>query len=258
MSESTSLPSRYLGLIDEIVQATLKGKIRSKEQVYQMLLQGVSSGTGEIFERCLEEQLNTTQQQVDNPVSEIKQAKAMRVLRALKTISGEWERVQQQNQVSKSLAAAIEAITSANSADRLTALVRVIDPNRQEVLNLQQLTQLAKTLQQASASETESAKEIQQLSAGITAGLASWQRLEDYLVSWIYDQSRGPLGFDGIPEQRGPWALWAKQVNSPLPQSLFQALARINRSMNGQIVSGIWKLVPGWNWLLCFSACSEG
>ncbi len=233
MSESTSLPSRYLGLIDEIVQATLKGKIRSKEQVYQMLLQGVSSGTGEIFERCLEEQLNTTQQQVDNPVSEIKQAKAMRVLRALKTISGEWERVQQQNQVSKSLAAAIEAITTANSTDRLTALVRVIDPNRQEVLNLQQLTQLAKTLQQQASAESdsESAKEIQQLSAGITAGLASWQRLEDYLVSWIYDQSRGPLGFDGIPEQRGPWALWAKQVNSPLPQSLFQALAR-NQPLN--------------------------
>ncbi|NEQ20229.1 MAG: hypothetical protein F6K28_13480, partial [Microcoleus sp. SIO2G3] len=233
MSESTSLPNRYLGLIDEIVQATLKGKIRSKEQVYQMLVQGVSSGTGEIFERCLEAQLSTTQHQVDNPVSEIKQAKAMRVLRALKTISSEWERVQQQNQVSKSLTAALQAITTANSAERLAALLRVIDPNRQEVLNLQQLIQLAKTLQQQASAETdtESAKEIQQLSAGITAGLASWQRLEDHLVSWIYDQSRGPLGFDGIPEQRGPWALWAKQVNSPLPQSLFQALAR-NQPLN--------------------------
>jgi tetratricopeptide (TPR) repeat protein len=228
-----SLRDRYLGLIDEIVQATLKGKIRSKEQVYQMLLQGVSTGTGEIFERCLEEQLNIIQQQVDNPVSEIKQAKATRMLRALQTISSEYSRVQKQNRVSEAITTATQGITTASSGDRLTALLRAIDPNRQEVLNLQQLAQLAKTLQQKALEnpDPDNAREIQQLSAGITAGLASWQRLEDYLVSWIYDQSRGAIGFEGLPEQRGPWALWAKQLNSPLPQSLFQTLAR-NHSLN--------------------------
>jgi tetratricopeptide (TPR) repeat protein len=227
------LRDRYLDLIDEIVQTTLQGKIRSKEQVYQMLLQGVSTGTGEIFERCLEERLNTTQQQVDNPVSEIKQAKASRSLRALQTITSQWERVQEQNRVSANITTAIEAITTAAPTERFTALVRVIDPNREQVLNSQQLAQLAKTLQQQALgnSDPDTAREIQQLSAGITAGLASWQRLADHLVSWIYDQSQGPLGFDGIPEQRGPWALWAKQVNSPLPQSLFQAIAR-NQPLN--------------------------
>jgi tetratricopeptide (TPR) repeat protein len=239
-----SLRDRYLGLIDEIVQATLKGKIRSKEQVYQMLLQGVSTGTGEIFERCLEEQLNITQQQVDNPVSEIKQAKATRMLRALQTVSSEYSRVQEQNRVSEAITTATQAITTASSDARLTALLRAIDPNRQEVLNLQQLAQLAKTLQQKALenSDPNTAREIQQLSAGITAGLASWQRLEDYLVSWIYDQSRGAIGFEGLPEQRGPWALWAKQVNSLLPQSLFQSLAR-NQSLNEWLdIQPTWEL----------------
>ncbi len=233
MPDPVPLGDRYLELIDEIVQATLQGKIRSKEQVYQMLLQGVSTGTGEIFERCLDERLTTTQEQVDNPVSEIKQAKATRTLRALKTISSEWERVQEQNRVSEAIASAVRAITTAQPAERLTTLLRMTDPNRQEVLTLQQLAQLAKTLQQQAktSSDPDSAREIQQLSEGITAGLASWQRLEDYLVSWIYDQNRGPLGFEGNSEQRGPWAVWAKQVNSPLPYSLFQTLAR-NQSLN--------------------------
>ena len=227
MPDSMPLRDRYLGLIDEIVQATLKGKIRSKDQVYQMLLQGVSTGTGEIFERCLEEQINVNQQQVDHPVSEIKQAKATRMLRALKTISSEWERVQEQNRVSEVITTATQSILTASQSDRFTALLRAIDPNRQQVLNLQQQAQLAKALQQMAvgSSDPENAREIQQLSQGITAGLASWQRLEDYLVSWIYDQNR-TIGFEGLPEQRGPWAVWAKQVNSPLPQSLFQTLAR--------------------------------
>lgn len=233
MSESMPLGDRYFQLIDEIVEATLKGKIRSKEQVYQMLVQGVSTGTGEIFERCLEERLGTTQQEVDNPVSEIKQAKATRTLRALKTISSEYSRVQEQNRVSTTITVATQAIIAAESPDRISYLLRAIDPNQQQTLNLQQLAQLAKTLQKKAleTSNPESAKEILQLSQGLSAGLASWQRLENYLVSWIYDQSQGSLGFEGVPEQRGPWALWAKQVNSPLPQSLFQTLAR-NQSLN--------------------------
>src|SRR5919202_2184817 len=113
MSDSMPLQERYFELIDEIVQTTLKGKIRSKEQVYQMLLQGISAGTGEIFERCLDERLSNTQQEVDNPVSEIKQAKATRSLRALNTIHSEWERVQEQNRVSATINTAIQSITTA-------------------------------------------------------------------------------------------------------------------------------------------------
>jgi tetratricopeptide (TPR) repeat protein len=252
-----SLRDRYLKLIDEIVQATLKGNIRSKEQVYQMLRQGVSTGTGEIFERCLEEQFKTTQQQIDNPVSEIKQAKATRTLRALGTISSEYTRLQEQNRVSDVITTATQAIITAAAGDRFTSLLRVIDPNRQQVLNLQQLTQLAKTLQQATAnSDSETAKEIEQLSLGITAGLASWQRLEDYLVSWIYDQNRGTIGFEGLPEQRGPWALWAKQLNSPLPQSLFQTLAR-NQSLTEWIDSKLSLELDDWVELAVILQCLQ-
>lgn len=226
------LRDRYLALIEEIVQATLKGKIRSKEQVYQMLRQAISTGTGEIFEHCLEEQTSLTQAQIDNPISEIKQAKATRTLRALQTISSEYKRLQEQNRVLDVITTTTQAIISAPSSERFTTLLRVIDPNRQQVLTLQQLAQLAKALQEASKSaDAQTKAEIAQLGQGITTGLASWQNLEEHLVSWIYDQNQGTIGFDGLPEQRGPWAVWAKQINSALPKSLLQTLAR-NQPLN--------------------------
>ncbi|NEO97311.1 MAG: tetratricopeptide repeat protein [Symploca sp. SIO2E9] len=223
-----------------------------------MLLQGVSSGTGEILERCLEERLLITQRQVDSAASEFKQAKAMRTLRALKTISSEWERVQEQKQVSEAITSAIAAITTALPTERLTALLRVIDPNQQQVLNLRQLAELAKNLQQQSQQirEPDSAAEVEMLSAGISAGLASWQRLEDHLVSWIYDQSRGKLGFEGGSEQRGPWALWAKQVKSPLPQSLFQALA-LNQPLSEWVTQDLSIDLSSWVELAVVLQCLQ-
>jgi tetratricopeptide (TPR) repeat protein len=233
MTDGMPLSDRYFQVVDDIVQATLKGKIRSKEQVYRQLRQAVSPGTGELFDRCLAERLRTTQQQVDNAASELKQAKAMRSLRALNTISGEWERVQVQNRVSEAITTAAEEITTADPSERLAALVRAIDPNREQVLSLQQLGQLARQLQQQARGESdaERAGELQQLAAGIEAGLASWQRLENDVVSWIYDQSQGNLGFGGTPEQRGPWGAWAKRVESPLLQSLLRTLAQ-NRPLD--------------------------
>lgn len=226
-SEGLLQADLYFQLIDEIVQTTLQGKIRSKEQVYQMLMSGIRSGTGEIFERCLAERLSSTQEQIDNPVNELKQAKATRTLRAINTISSEWNRVQEKNRVADAIASAITSIIEAEPLERFTILLRVIDPNQQQVLNASQLAELAKTLQQKAiaTADPEKAKDILQLSGGIRAGLSSWQRLENDLVSWIYDQSRGSVGFEGQQEQRGPWALWAKKVNSPLPQLLFQSLA---------------------------------
>ncbi|NEP41272.1 MAG: hypothetical protein F6K35_19405, partial [Okeania sp. SIO2H7] len=75
MTESISWQERYLNLIDHILEITLKGQIRSKEQVYQMLVKEISSGTGEIFERCFDERLQTVQNQVDTEADELKQAK---------------------------------------------------------------------------------------------------------------------------------------------------------------------------------------
>lgn len=57
---SPSHRSQDLGLIDQIIEIIIKGQIRSKEQVYQMLVQTISNGTGEIFECCFVERKNAT------------------------------------------------------------------------------------------------------------------------------------------------------------------------------------------------------
>ena len=228
MSDSLSLRDRYLSLIDEIVQMTLKGKIRAKQQVYQMLVQGVSLGTGEIFERCLSDRIGAAQSEIDHPTDELKQAKASRSLRAMQTIQAEWERFQAENRVSAVILAATNAIANTEPHNRLTALLNAIDPNQAQALNLEQLQQLAKALQKQAetSSDPDRSRELQQLSLGISEGLKSWQRLQEHLVSWIYDQGQGTLGFEGAPSQRGPWGLWAAQVNSPFPKVLFQTLAQ--------------------------------
>ncbi|WP_373535945.1 tetratricopeptide repeat protein [Microcoleus sp.] len=225
MPESTSLRDRYLALIDKIVEITLKGQIRSKEQVYQMLVEDISTGTGEIFERCFGERLDATDNLLRNEKDEIKQAKANRSLRALKTIQGEWERWQKDNRVDREIASSIQQILTAESNGRLLAILQVIDPNKEHPLTLAQLQQLAKSLHQQMLQTTnpETERDLQQITAGIAKGLESWQRLEPELVGWIYQPQQ--LGFAGSPEQNGPWAFWAKKVNSPLPHALFQTIS---------------------------------
>ncbi len=213
----TPLGSRYSSLIERIVQTTLKGQISSKEQVYQLLRQEIEPGTGELFERSLSQQMSAMEEQ-NSQTDELKQAKAMRSLRALKTIQGEWERVQKDLAVSSTLNAALEKIIAAPEGDRLLEIISAIDPNRNPALTLSQVQQLATSLKQT---DTE---ELNQLSQGLIAGVASWQKLQEHLISWMYDNPE-PLGFVGVPGQRGPWTIWAKQVNSPLMRSLFQTLA---------------------------------
>ncbi|MBD2605285.1 tetratricopeptide repeat protein [Scytonema hofmannii FACHB-248] len=219
MSDSLSLRDRYLAFIDEIVETTLKGKISSVEQVYQMLLKGVNSETGEIFELALSDRLDAAQSLVNSEKDELKKAKATRSLRAIKTIENQWQRTQEQNKANNAIASAVQEITQ-ESGDRLAALLRVIDPNRKYPLSLQQLGQLAKSLQQVSDNQ-----EILQLSEGVTRGLTSWQRLSDNLLGWMYEENRSSIGFGGVPGEKGPWASWEKIVNSPLIQALFHTLA---------------------------------
>ena len=225
MPVSTSLRDRYLALIDKIVEITLKGQIRSKEQVYQMLVQDISTGTGEIFERCFGERLDAAENQVRNEKDEIKQAKANRTLRALKTIQGEWERWQKDNRIDRAIASSIQQIVTAESNARLLALLQVIDPNKEHPLTLAQLQQLAKSLHQQmlQTANPETGRDLQQITAGIAKGLESWQRLEPELVGWIYQPQQ--LGFYGSPELNGPWSFWAKKVNSPFPQALLNTIA---------------------------------
>ncbi len=199
---------RCLKLIEAIVQATLKGKIRAREQVYQMLRQGVSPGTGEIFERVLGDRLRQTQEQANTLTDELKLAKANRTLKALQTIQSEWERVQTEAWDRELIGVAVQEILVAAGPQRLAALLQVLDPNRTQSLQLPQLKQLASLLQtEAEAITTGDRQELQQLAAGMLAGLEAWQRLEGHLVSWIYEQGRGQLGFEGVPGQQGPWEL---------------------------------------------------
>ncbi|TAG74495.1 MAG: hypothetical protein EAZ23_06030 [Oscillatoriales cyanobacterium] len=226
MPESTSLRDRYLALIDKIVEITLKGQIRSKEQVYQMLVQDIGTGTGEIFERCFGERLDATDNLLRNEKDEIKQAKANRSLRALKTIQGEWERWQKDNRVDREIASSIQQILAAESNGRLLAILQIIDPNKEHPLTLDQLQQLSKSVHQQMLQTTnpETERDLLQITAGIAKGLESWQRLEPELVGWIYQPQQ--LGFAGSPEQNGPWAFWSKKVNSAFANALLQTIAR--------------------------------
>lgn len=217
-----SLNDRYLALIDQIVEATLKGEVRSKEQVYQQLRQDVAVGTGEVFERSLATRLMETQAAAEDNSSEIKQAKAMRRLRAMKTIQSEWQRCQETHRVTGVLATATQAILAA--PDRYVTWLRYCDPNLESSLTLEQLKQLAQALSLAAqnATEADSQQELQTLVIGIQQGLAAWTELSDYLVSWLYDSSAG-IGFE-TPGQRGPWQLWSDKSTHLVPHLLFKAL----------------------------------
>lgn len=217
---------RYQDLINRIIEATLKGQIRSKEQVYKMLQTEISPGTGELFERCLQTQLDQVQTQLGSK-DELTQAKATRQQRALKTIQGEWERWQKQNQSNAALTGVSQAIAAAPPDEQLNVLVQAIDPNQPRVLNREQLQQLAQALQQTAngieASDLRSA--LIEFSAGISQGLKSWQELEGNVVSWIFDQGQGELGFGAASEQRGPWSSWAKSISSTGLKQIFHDLA---------------------------------
>lgn len=231
MTDAAGLRDRSFDLIDQIVQMTLKGQIRSKEQVYQMLADAVGAGTGEIFERCLFDRITTTEQQANDTSNELKQAKASRILRALQTISSEWERWQAQNQSTAALDIALRQIATSEEG-AFVAFLKVTDPNQPKPLDLDQLQQLAKHLRQVAQSSAleASTADVEEIAEGIGRGLTSWTNLQNDLVSWIYEQSQGSIGFDAVPGQRGPWITWAKRVNSPVPASLFQMLA-MNQSV---------------------------
>lgn len=221
MSESVPIRDSYLALIDEIVESTLQGKISSVEMVYQILQKKIKAGTGEIFELVLSDRLSSIQSQVDSQTDELKKAKANRKLRAVKTIQTQWQRYSQHYQTTEAIASAIKEITTAATDERLTIFLRVIDPNQKQPLNIQSTKQLASGLQQFAQVDTD----LQEISQGITRGLANWERLQEHLVSWMYESNQ-QLGFGGVPTESGPWATWAKQVNSNVCQALFRALAR--------------------------------
>lgn len=221
--DARPLADRYLAVINQIVEITLKGKLRSKEQIYQQLVQDVEAGTGEIFERCLATRFEETQTQLQID-DELKQAKATRILRALQAIQGEWERYQKEQHLTAAVSTATRSIIESSSEDTLVTWLDWVDPNQTNALSTDQLKALVQSLNQSiSTKKIEQPQVIQQLVAGIDSGLATQQRLEDHVIRWIYDVPTA-IGFEGTPSQWGPWKLWAEQVTSPLLKQLFQAI----------------------------------
>jgi hypothetical protein len=133
------LRDRYLTLLNQLVEKVLKGQLPSKEQVYRELVQDLEPDSAEILEQCLQEQLATTQAAVTNAVDEIRQAKATRSLRALKTIQGEWERYQKDLGASNAIAASAQAILRSQPDDYFITWVRVLDANQTQPLTLEQI-----------------------------------------------------------------------------------------------------------------------
>lgn len=221
MSDSLPLRDRYLALIDHIVATTLKGKISSVNQVYQILTDGVTSGTGEVFELALSDRLNVMQLQADQETDELRKSKATRSLRAIKTIQSQWHKWQEQNRATELVASAIREITESSSSEIVGVFLRLNDPNRQNSMNLGQLQQLSQSLQQFAQPNSD----LEQIALGITQGILSWQKLQENLLSWMYEQKTN-LGFGGVPGETGPWASYAKLSDSKLTKAFFQSMSQ--------------------------------
>ncbi len=218
--------AHYTDLIHRIVTDTLKGNIRSKEQIYHTLAAEISTGTGELFERSLQTQIDEIQAQLETTTDELKQAKATRIQRALNTIHGEWDRWQQQNQDNTLLASIVQSLSQQEPEQQLQQLIAVLDPNQGKHVSLEQLHQLSQLLHPSQPqTHASSASSSVELANGLRQGLNSWQQLETQVISWIYEQGQSSLGF-GNAEQQGPWHTWAKAVQSAALQRIFTDLAQ--------------------------------
>lgn len=217
---SESLSDRYFALIDQIVELTLQGKISSVERVYRILVEQVEAGTGEIFERCLSQRIDSAEAQLATKL------KAARILRALQTIEKQWLRWQEENLVAAEISETAQMIITGDPEDYFLRTVDVLDPNQENPLSIDELSQLAQNLQAAAKTQTDAqlAQDWQQLATGITAGLESFTSLEGDLVSWMYGSGSNFSGFGA--EKPNPWRIWGQKVTSPLPKQLFQTLAQ--------------------------------
>ncbi|MEL6856295.1 MAG: hypothetical protein AAFO83_14475, partial [Cyanobacteria bacterium J06607_13] len=207
---SESLAETYTALTERIVAQTLKGNIRSKAQVRNMLNEAVEPGTGEIFERVLAARIAEVETQLEGSL------KAPRILRALKTMESEWQQGMADRQVARAVAAAAEKLSQAEASQRPVEFLSLIDPNQPNSLNRKQLAELAKALQ--------SSEEMSAWAQGIQLGLENYGRLEPDLVSWLYTDGRATVGF-GERERGGPWPVWQK-ASTGLPKLLFTVLAQ--------------------------------
>ena len=188
-----------------------------------MLQADIEPGEGELFEQCLQERMRGVKAALETETDDLKLAKATRKQRALGTIKGEWEAWQKENQGTAVLSGAIAALMQTTDQERLTALLQALDPNQPDRLNREQIQTLAQQLRQLETS-TATQPGLREIATGLTQGLATWQRLEAHVISWVYDQGQRSLGFDG-PVTQGPWSYWAKQIETAPIQRILTDLA---------------------------------
>ncbi|MEM0980389.1 MAG: hypothetical protein AAGH78_08955, partial [Cyanobacteria bacterium P01_H01_bin.58] len=131
MVDSNSAPAdRYFDLIDRVVKLTLKGQIRSKAQVYRLLQAEMEPGEGETFAHCLQERTQAVETLLQNEADELKQAKATRQQRALKTLQGEFEHWQKENQSTAVLSGTLASLMQTADQERLSVLLQALDQNQ--------------------------------------------------------------------------------------------------------------------------------
>ncbi|HEY9643703.1 MAG TPA: hypothetical protein V6C57_24655, partial [Coleofasciculaceae cyanobacterium] len=223
-----SLSDRYSTFINQIITDTLKGRIRSKDYVYDRLVEQLQPRTGEIFERCLVERVNAIQHQLSYETDELKQAKAGRQARALDTLQDAWKRWQQIQQAQAACNDAVTQLISADACDRLAILLQVLDPNQAYVFNHQQIELLAQELDQVQETDADpfTLAELRSVATGLKQGLLSYSAIEPHLVSWLYEGAHKFVGFEAKNNVNNPWNYWAKHIHRPLPQILFAGQAR--------------------------------
>jgi tetratricopeptide (TPR) repeat protein len=212
--DNNSLRDTYFGLIDRIVSITLEGKIRSKSQVYRFLAEGITPGTGEIFEQCLTERMTETQTQIPAKM------KATRILKALETVKSEWENYQKANQQNARKNTVVDQLINAGREERILFMSRLVDCNHPQSLTPDELTGLAASLQQVAQLRGEA--DLFQLATGIKQGLNSWQLLSTDLLGWL--ERKESLGFANEDDAPNPWLYWAKKLSSSGLQRLLKAI----------------------------------
>jgi tetratricopeptide (TPR) repeat protein len=229
MSDSPSKPlttfERYTIFVDRLIINIENGKLLSKEHVYRILSESLESGTGEIFERALEEQANLLQANFAAQTDEVKQAKANQKLRAMKILQDAWDQWQQNYQLQDTCTRGLQTILTAEPQERLATLIQVLDPNHTPVFERQHIQLLTQLLQKSADTlpDDSEAYVLRQFAIGLNRGLADFDLLEGSLVSWLYEPQR-QVGFERS-KISGPWHSWAQQITSPLPRDLFAGQA---------------------------------
>lgn len=214
----STLQARYQATIEDLLVQTLQGKIRSPFQIYDRLVQEFETGSEELFEQCLSECDKSIKVNAESD-DEMKQAKAIRRGRALKTIQSEWKRYQGEQSRKSAIATALSNLLSATPENRLSLWLTTFDPNSPNRLTLDQQQQLSQQLKSFSSKDSDWGA----IAQGIDRGLESWKNLELNLVQWMFTRST-TLGFGSEAEAGGPWKLWAAEVKSAVPRSLFELM----------------------------------